>query len=285
MLIKKFSLKKNFILFSFFSLIISYYSFFYSYSISFLAIFLVLITSLIFSKRENKIKKEKSEIIYTKGEKQNKKYSKLSHYSQLLSYMEPLYEWEKKNYPFLSQFPAFRFVRKEKAQRLEDYQSIYVNSKENLIYTFNLINQSYSLSLEAFMIDDIKEFYISLELEDQKEKAKKVFFKTFFLKKKEKNKFQINQLLEKINKNEYIYIRDIKLVFSFYNEEIKPLKIYLYPPSPEKIPYQIMKEEDNYNLIIDKAFSIISLLELLQGGFFAEQEKDISLDGLIRINP
>lgn len=206
-----------------------------------------------------------------------RKYAKLDNYSQLLNYMDPIYKWEIENYPFLSQFPAFRFVRKEKASKLEDYQSIYINSKENLIYTFNLVNQSYSLSLEAFMIDDIREFYISLELEETKDELKLNFNRLM-----KKNKIK-KGLIYKKDENYHMYIKDIKLVFSFFNEETKPLEAYLYPSRSDKIPYLISKNDTNYNLIIDNAFSIISFLELLQGGFFLEQDKNISSDGIIRI--
>lgn len=273
--IKQFSLKKNLLIFFSFSIIIFLCYISNSPLANLITLLLVIISFILLILKGSFLKIKQKVKVNSK-----KKYLKLNRYSELLNYMDPLYEWEKKNYPFLSQFPAFRFACKNNSQKLEDYQSVYINSKENLIYTFNLINQSYSLSLEAFMIDDIKEFYVSLELEESGEEIKKNFLKFNFLTNNKTKKNSTN----KIEEDYSLLVKDIKLVFSFLNKDIKPLEAYLYPPSADKLPYLISKNDINYNLIIDKAFSIISLLEVLQGGFFLEQDKNISLDdGILRI--
>jgi hypothetical protein len=197
--------------------------------------------------------------------------------------MTPLYSWETEHHPFLSNLPSFRFPKKETPQVLEDYQSIYINSKENLIYTFNLNHQVSPLILQGFMIDDLKDFYIVVTLQEKNSWQTYEHFYHMSLKESSKKSRDLNLYLKNIREYKYAYFKDVKIVLEIPNTSGKRLEAYLYPPRLDGLPYYVEDNEPPYLSIIEKGMSIISFLELLQVGFFSQANTKISLEGILRL--
>lgn len=191
--------------------------------------------------------------------------TELKSYFDLVSYLQPVYLWEEKNNPFIKNLPSFRFTKRISPKNIEDFQAIYIDPKESVLFTFNLIGQENPFSLYSFMIESINDVYLLIE----------VPFK--------KGGFSSHHKNITYKKTQYSGFLNIKIIFNLTNSHTKFLSAYLYPPKVNNSTYLINHQEASFYSVLNKGKEIISYINNLRSKIVRNKPIYTETQSIVRI--